>query len=354
MATHHQLPREEFEEIASLLWVPHPCRASDRVGLHSRPSAPATLFSMSRRLFYTDHYTLPLPDGHRFPITKYKLVREALAADGIFEFLPAPLAKPEVIALAHDPAYVNQFLQGALSSAAMRRIGFPWSPELVKRTLGSVGGTLSAATDALHPPSPSGKGGAPTSWSGTLAGGTHHAFRSEGSGFCVFNDIAIAILWLRAKGLAQRAAVVDLDVHQGDGTVQIFQDDADVLTTSVHCRTNFPFRKQQSKIDVELEDATHDEEYLRVVDDLLPKVAEFKPEILFYQSGVDGLATDALGRLSLSHAGLRERDRKVCSLAKAISVPLVITLGGGYSKPIEHTALAHANTFRTAAEVFQL
>jgi acetoin utilization deacetylase AcuC-like enzyme len=307
---------------------------------------------MSRRLFYTDHYTLPLPDGHRFPITKYRLVRETLEADGLFEFVPAPLAKPEVIGLAHDPEYVDQFLRGTLSTAAMRRIGFPWSPELVKRTLGSVGGTLSAAVEALHPPSPSRKDGAPTAWSGTLAGGTHHAFRAEGSGFCVFNDIAVAILWLRSKGLAQRMAVVDLDVHQGDGTAQIFQDEDLVLTTSVHCRTNFPFRKQVSKIDVELEDATHDDEYLRVVEDLLPRIADFRPEVLFYQSGVDGLATDALGRLSLSHAGLRERDRRVCSFARSLGVPLVITLGGGYSKPIEHTALAHANTFRMAAEIF--
>jgi acetoin utilization deacetylase AcuC-like enzyme len=296
---------------------------------------------MPRRLFYTDHYTLPLPDGHRFPITKYKLLRETLEGDGFFAFAPAPLAKPEIVTLAHDAAYVEQFVRGELPAPAMRRIGFPWSPELVKRTLGSVGGTLSAAMDALD-----------TGWGGALAGGTHHAFRAEGSGFCVFNDIAVAILWLRSKVLARRAAVIDFDVHQGDGTAQIFLEDADVLTTSVHCRTNFPFRKQRSKIDVELEDATHDEEYLRVVDGLLPRVAKFAPEILFYQSGVDGLATDALGRLSLSHAGLRERDRRVCSFARFVGVPLVITLGGGYSRPIEHTVLAHANTFRVAAEVF--
>ena len=297
---------------------------------------------MSRRLFYTDHYPLPLPDGHRFPITKYRLVRETLERDGLFAFAPAPLAKPEVIALAHDPQYVDQFVRGELSVQAMRRIGFPWSPELVRRTLGSVGGTLSATMDALD-----------TGWGGTLAGGTHHAFRAEGSGFCVFNDIAVAILWLRGKGRIQRAAVIDLDVHQGDGTSQIFQGDDLVLTTSVHCRANFPFRKQVSKIDVELEDATHDEEYLRVVDELLPRIADFRPEILYFQSGVDGLASDALGRLSLSHAGLKERDRKVLTFAKENKLPLVITLGGGYSKPIEHTALAHANTFRVAAEVFQ-
>jgi acetoin utilization deacetylase AcuC-like enzyme len=296
---------------------------------------------MSRRLFYTDHYPLPLPDGHRFPITKYRLVREALERDGLFGFSPAPLAKPEVIALAHDPTYVDQFIRGELPAPVMRRIGFPWSPELVRRTLGSVGGTLSATMDALD-----------TGWGGTLAGGTHHAFRAEGSGFCVFNDIAIAILWLRSRGRIQHAAVLDLDVHQGDGTAQIFQNDDLVLTTSVHCRANFPFRKQVSNIDVELEDATHDDEYLQVLDALLPRIADFRPEILYFQSGVDGLASDALGRLSLSHAGLKERDRKVLTFARENKLPLVITLGGGYSKPIEHTALAHANTFRVAADVF--
>ena len=310
---------------------------------------------MSRRLFYTDHYTLPLPDGHRFPIAKYRLLREMLGRDGFYEFAPAPLAKPEVVTLAHDATYVEQFVRGELSTQAMRRIGFPWSPELVKRTLGSVGATLSAAMDALGaPPFPAGEGGNAKggNFGGSLAGGTHHAFRNEGSGFCVFNDIAVAILWLRGKGLAQRAAVIDLDVHQGDGTAQIFQNDNLVLTTSVHCRANFPFRKQTSKIDVELEDATHDDEYLAVVDSLLPRVADFRPEILFYQSGVDGLATDTLGRLSLSHAGLKERDRRVCTFARGLAVPLVITLGGGYSRPIEHTVTAHANTFRTAAEAF--
>lgn len=296
---------------------------------------------MSRRLFYTDHYTLPLPDGHRFPIQKYRMLREMLERDGHFEFAPAPLAKAEVIALAHDSAYVEQFVGGELPAPVMRRIGFPWSPELVRRTLGSVGGTLSATMDALD-----------TGWGGTLAGGTHHAFRAEGSGFCVFNDIAVAILWLRSKQRIQRAAIIDLDVHQGDGTAQIFQNDDHVLTTSVHCRTNFPFRKQMSNIDVELEDATHDDEYLQVIDQLLPKIADFRPEILYFQSGVDGLASDALGRLSLSHTGLKERDRKVLTFAKEHKLPLVITLGGGYSKPIEHTALAHANTFRAAAEVF--
>jgi acetoin utilization deacetylase AcuC-like enzyme len=296
---------------------------------------------MPPTLYYTDHHEIPLPPGHKFPLEKYRLLRESLMREGGFHFVPAPLAEPEVIGLAHDAGYVDQFLAGMLSPAAMRRIGFPWSPQLVARSLASVGGTLAATETAMR-----------EGWGGTLAGGTHHAFRAEGSGFCVFNDIAVAILWLRREGRARRAAVLDLDVHQGDGTAQIFQHDAAVLTVSVHGQNNFPFRKQRSRIDVELPDGTGDEEYLRVLDRVLPPVLAFAPEVLFYQSGVDPLAADTLGRLALSHAGLQERDRRVMEAARGAGVPLVITLGGGYARPIEHTVLAHANTFRVALATF--
>jgi acetoin utilization deacetylase AcuC-like enzyme len=292
---------------------------------------------MSRRLFYTDHYTLPLPAGHKFPIEKYRMLRELLECAGGFEFEAAPLADPEKIELVHDPEYVEAFLEGTLSNAAMRRIGFPWSESLVKRTLASVGGTLAATAEALN-----------TGWGGTLAGGTHHAFAGEGSGFCVFNDIAVAIAWLRRRGKISRVAVIDLDVHQGDGTAHIFREDPEVLTLSVHCKNNFPLRKQVSKIDVELEAETGDEAYLEVLRAVLPRVREFDPEIVFYQAGVDGLKSDRLGHLSLTHAGLRERDRMVM---EAVGVPLVITLGGGYAEPIRLTAEAHAGTFLMAREV---
>jgi len=296
---------------------------------------------MSRRLFYCDHYEIPLPPGHKFPISKYGLIRGLLASDGFFQFECAPMADPEVIQLAHDPGYVQQFLNGTLPESVVRRIGFPWSEGLVQRTLASVGGTLGATRDALA-----------RGWGGNLAGGTHHAFSSEGSGFCVFNDIAIAVRWARSERNIARAAILDLDVHQGDGTAQIFQDDPTVLTVSFHARSNFPFRKQQSKIDVDLEDSTGDREYLDALDMVLPQVFAFEPDILFYQSGVDGLASDTLGRLALTHAGLRERDRRVMAAAHAHGVPFVVTLGGGYSKPIQLTAEAHANTFRTASEIF--
>jgi acetoin utilization deacetylase AcuC-like enzyme len=294
-----------------------------------------------RRLFYCDHHEIPLPPGHKFPIRKYRLIREMLAGDGQYALLPSEPAEPATIERVHDPEYVERFLAGELPTAAQRRIGFPWSEQLVKRTLGSVGGTLAATADALA------KG-----YGGNLAGGTHHAFRGEGSGFCVFNDIAVAAVWAReSRGIA-RAAVVDLDVHQGDGTALIFQDDEQVLTFSVHGRKNFPFRKQRSKIDVELEDGTGDDEYLNAVESVLPQVFAFEPQIVFYQSGVDALGSDLLGRLALTQEGMERRDQLVIGGCKEHGIPLVITLGGGYGNPIESTVLAHANTFRVAFEQF--
>ena len=291
------------------------------------------------RIYYSDQHEIPLPAGHKFPLRKYRLLREALAADGRFDLEPAPLASIETICLAHDREYVQHFINGTLDPQAMRRIGFPWSEGLVRRTLASAGGTLAATRDAF-----AGGIGA------TLSGGTHHAFRSEGSGFCVFNDVAIAIHSMRAQGDQRRVGVVDLDVHQGDGTAHFFENDASVLTLSLHGARNFPFRKQRSTIDVELPDRTGDEEYLRALDRVLPRVWEFEPAMLFYLSGVDALESDVLGRLSLTYAGLDARDERVIGGARKRLIPLVITLGGGYSNPIELTVAAHANTFRVAAK----
>jgi len=292
------------------------------------------------RLFYCDHHQIPLPAAHKFPIRKYKMLRDRLAAAG-FRLDPAPLADPHILELAHDSQYVAKFLSGTLEAAAMRRIGFPWSEGLVRRTLASAGGTMAAARDALE-----------TGIGGTLAGGTHHAFRSEGSGFCVFNDVAIAIHWLRSRNEITRAAVVDLDVHQGDGTAHFFEHDPAVLTLSLHGANNFPFHKQRSRIDVELPDKTGDPEYLAALDTALPRVWDFEPQLVFYLSGVDALDSDVLGRLSLTHEGLKARDRRVIGGAREHNVPLAITLGGGYSDPIERTVEAHANTFSIAAEIF--
>lgn len=293
------------------------------------------------RLYYCDHHEIPLPEGHKFPIRKYRLLREQLAADGSYQFVASEFAPKEIIKRVHDEQYVEQFLAGELPPQVQRRIGFPWSEQLVRRTLGSVGGTLAAANDALT-------GG----FGGNLAGGTHHAFRNEGSGFCVFNDIAVATLWAREQRGVQRVAVVDLDVHQGDGTAKIFEDDPQVLTLSLHGRKNFPFRKQRSKLDVELEDGTGDEEYLATLERVLPQVFAFQPELVFFQSGVDALLCDRLGRLSLTHEGMNRRDQMVIGACREQGVPLVVTLGGGYGDPIESTVAAHVTTFRVAFRHF--
>ena len=271
-------------------------------------------------------------------MSKYRLLRERLAATGLFTLEPAPLASAQTIEIAHDPAYVRDFLSGGLSLDAMRRIGFPWSEPLVQRTCASVGGTLAAARRSLD-----------TGGSGTLAGGTHHAFCAEGSGYCIFNDVVIAIKSLRAAGLIGRAAIIDLDVHQGDGTALMLEGDPLSYTLSAHGRHNFPFRKQQSTVDIEFDDGTGDAEYLARVAEALPAVFAFQPEIVFYQAGVDALATDALGRLSLTPEGMAARDTLVLDGIRRTGVPLVITLGGGYSNPIEQTVDAHERTFRLAS-----
>lgn len=259
------------------------------------------------------------------------MLRDSLS--DVFEFEPAPPADAAAIERVHDPAYVRAFLNGTLDTAAVRRIGFPWSEGLVNRTLASVGGTLAATREALA-----------SGWGGTLAGGTHHAFPRYGSGYCVFNDFAIAIADVRL-----RAAIIDLDVHQGDGTAAFFEKNPEVFTLSLHGANNFPFHKQTSKLDVVFPDGTGDSPYLETLNSVLPHVESFAPEIVFYQSGVDTLAEDTLGRLDLSLAGLAERDRLVFATVHRLGVPLVITLGGGYANPIERTVEAHAQTFVAAA-----
>jgi acetoin utilization deacetylase AcuC-like enzyme len=260
-----------------------------------------------------------------------------LEADGVYRLEPAPLADRAAIEQAHNPSYVASILDGSVDPRVMRRIGFPWSEGLVRRTLASVGGTLAATADAMA-----------TGFGGNLAGGTHHAFYGEGAGFCVFNDLAIAI-----RAVRRRAAVIDLDVHQGDGTASIFEGDDSVLTVSVHCENNFPFRKQRSSIDVALPDGIEDGAYLEHLLEILPVIADFRPEIVFYQAGVDGLATDRLGRLQLTHEGLAVRDRTLFEFVGRLAIPIVVTLGGGYSEPIGATVLGHTNTFRQAWAVLQ-
>lgn len=297
------------------------------------------------RVFYTDHFTVPLPPGHRFPMHKYAALRGRLLADGVLEpgeLFPARPAPLEAVLAVHDPDYVRGYLDGTLDPKALARIGFPWSPAMVARTLASAGGTLLAAQAALE-----------DGFAGVLAGGTHHAYRSEGSGFCVFNDIAIAAIDLIARGAARRVLVVDLDVHQGDGTASIFERDRRVFTFSMHGERNFPARKQVSDLDVPLRDQCGDDEFLALLDEHMAAAYErSQPDFVIYQGGVDPLAQDRLGRLALTHAGLLERDRRVFREARERKLPLVATLGGGYSDPIDPTLDAHVNTYRAAREVF--
>ena len=288
-------------------------------------------------LYYCDHEPLPLPEGHKFPIAKYQMLRDRLFLEPRFRFEPAPLAAREDIELAHDPAYVQGVIDGSLPPHGFRRIGFPWSAQMVRRTLCSAGGTLAATEEALR-----------TGFGATLAGGTHHAHYAEGSGFCVFNDIAIAI---RKHGFP-RAAVIDLDVHQGDGTAAIFEGDPSVFTLSLHGAHNFPFRKQRSCLDIPLADGSTDGEYLAALACALPNVWEFRPDVVFYQAGVDGLATDTLGRLALTPRGMAIRDRMVLADCHRRGIATVQVLGGGYSLPIQLTVEAHAQTFLTALEIF--
>ena len=293
------------------------------------------------QLFYCDEHEFPLPPGHKFAGTKYRLLRERIAADARFCLTPSTFVPREVLTRVHGPAYVDSFLTGSIAPAAMRRIGLPWSRELVNRTLASAGGTLLATRTALA-----------CGIAGNLAGGTHHAFRDEGSGFCVFNDIAIAVACARAEWDIDCAAVIDLDVHQGDGTAAMFAGDMQVFTFSMHGASNFPFRKQRSSLDIELPDGADDALYLERLRSGLERVWNFGPELVVFQSGVDALASDRLGRLSLTRAGLLERNRIVLRETRRRGIPVVITLGGGYSEPIQLTVDAHEDTFQTAAEIY--
>ena len=292
-------------------------------------------------LFYCDHHPLPLPDGHKFPLAKYRMVRDLLTADDTFDLQEAPFVTETNLLRVHTADYVQGFLNGTLEPSVTRRIGFPWSPGLVARTLASTGATLAATRKALE-----------SGIAGTMAGGTHHAFRNEGSGFCVFNDLAVAAEWARVCRRIERVAIIDLDVHQGDGTATIFENDEGVFTFSLHGARNFPFRKQRSRLDIELPDGAQSEKYFAALDRGLAEIWPFDPQLILYQAGVDTLSTDRLGRLALTLEDLARRDRLVFSEATRRGIPIAVTMGGGYSEPIELTAEAHAQTFRTGAAVF--
>lgn len=292
-------------------------------------------------LFYCDHHPLPLPEGHKFPLSKYRMVRDLLSSDARMEMREAPFAGHGDLLRVHTQEYVDGFLSGTLERGIIRRIGFPWSEGLVQRTLASTGGTLAATCTALE-----------TGIAGTVAGGTHHAFRSEGAGFCVFNDLAVSAEWARQCCGIKRIGIIDLDVHQGDGTASIFENDDGVFTLSLHGARNFPFRKQRSRLDVELPDGAQADQYFAALERGLAAVWAFDPQLLLFQAGVDTLWSDRLGRMSLRLEDLAARDQAVFGEARRRGIPIAVTMGGGYSEPIERTAEAHAQTFRTAASVF--
>ena len=297
------------------------------------------------RVFHSQAYAVPLPTGHRFPMPKYPLLRERLLGDGTLSEADLTASHPvdlDALLLVHDRAYVHAVVSGGLTEAEVRRLGFPWSEQLVLRSRASVAGTVAAARDALC-----------NGIAGNLAGGTHHAFADHGEGYCVFNDHAVAFRLLQLEGRVDRAVIVDLDVHQGNGTAAIFAADESVFTFSMHGARNFPFRKQRSSLDVELGDGCEDAEYLALLSHHLPIALDAaRADVLFYQGGVDPLAEDALGRLRLTHAGLRARDRMVITAARDRAIPVVLTLGGGYARPLEASVEAHCGTYREARAVF--
>lgn len=296
------------------------------------------------KLFYTGHFVLPLPPGHRFPMEKYSRLRDRLAASGRFgedDIRVPPAASDAEILRAHDPDYLARVAAGTLAPAEMRRIGFPWSLEMVERSRRSSGATLAACRVALE-----------EGMAANLAGGTHHAHRGFGSGFCVFNDAAIAALALLAENRARRVAIIDCDVHQGDGTATILAGEPRAFTFSIHGERNFPFQKQHSDLDVELPDGTGDAAYLAALDGALGEVfRRAEPDFAIYLAGADPYAGDRLGRLKLTRAGLAERDRRVLGACRQRGIPVAIAMAGGYGHDIDDTVAIHATTILTAQSI---
>jgi len=295
------------------------------------------------KAFYTDHFVLPLPEGHRFPMEKYRMVREQVGLLTGLELTEAPAATDTELLLAHDPVYLQRVITGTLAPAAQREIGFPWSAGMVERSRRSVGATIAATQVALE-----------EGIAVNLAGGTHHAYRDKGSGFCVFNDAAVAArVMQRHRGLS-RIAIVDLDVHQGNGTASILRRDASIFTLSLHGEKNFPFRKEPSDLDVGLPDGCADDQYLAALSSALQELKQrFKPELIIYLAGADPHEADRLGRLKLTFAGLAARDQAVFEFAQSLGIGVAITMAGGYGTDINNTVQVHVQTISRALDHWQ-
>ncbi len=293
------------------------------------------------RLFYTDVFVLPLPAGHRFPMEKYARLRQALLASGEFresDFHLPPAVSDEELARAHDLDYIHRVSHGRLDDKAQKAIGFPWSAGMVERSRRSAGATLSACRAALE-----------DGVAANLAGGTHHAFRDHGEGFCVFNDAAVAARAMQAEGLAGRILIVDCDVHQGNGTASILAGDDSIFTFSIHGARNYPFDKEQSDLDIELPDGCSDAAYLLRLEEGLHTAFDIAhPDLFIYLAGADPYHDDRLGRLGLSFAGLAERDRMVYAQCNARHVPVAIAMAGGYARNIDDTVRIHCTTLLLA------
>jgi len=297
------------------------------------------------RVFYTPRYYADIGHGHIFPIRKFEMVRDQLLAEGtlrVDELTEPEPASIEQVKLVHNEDYVTRLCDGTLTPKEIRRLGLPWSQSLVTRSFYAVGGTIAASRSALE-----------LGYGSNLAGGTHHSFADRGEGFCVLNDVAVAIRTLRKELLINRAAIVDCDVHQGNGTATIFSGDHDTFTFSMHGANNYPLFKATSHLDIELADGTSDDEYLSVLTKNLSHVFRFEPEIVFYLAGADPYVNDKLGRLALSIPGLRERDALVLRECYVHEIPVVTVMSGGYGKDIKDTIEIHCNTIRMVKEIFE-
>jgi acetoin utilization deacetylase AcuC-like enzyme len=296
-------------------------------------------------LYFHEIYSSGLDRTARFPVDRYQLLAQKLSAlddENLISWQIPRLAKKEEILLVHQKEYVERFFNHQLSEKQIRRIGLrPWKKAIVERTLRLTGGALQAMEQVLihgH------------IMAGNMAGGTHHAFREEGAGYCIFNDLAICAQHALVNSTVKKILILDLDVHQGDGTAKIFENDQRVFTVSLHGKNNFPFRKQVSDWDIEFENDTGDEEYLTVLDQVLIKLSNEDFDLIFFQAGVDGLASDALGLLNLSREGLMERNKRVFACREQMELPMVIFMGGGYAKPIDDTVDAFTDLFLEAAK----
>lgn len=301
---------------------------------------------MDLPLIYHPDYVAPLPPEHRFPMTKFKKLYEMLLIDQIADasqfYLPSPPPQ-NWIERVHLPDYVQAYCEGTIDSKAQRRIGLPWSPELVNRTCTAVGGTILTAQLALQ-----------HGLACNTAGGTHHAFPSYGSGFCIFNDLAIAARHLQQLELVKQVLIVDLDVHQGDGTAFIFQNDPSVFTFSLHCEVNFPGTKQQSDLDVPLPEGMEDDEYLQTLANYLPDLlSQVKPDLVFYDAGVDPHLGDRLGKLALTDTGIFRREMQVLTTCVSLGYPVACVIGGGYADNIDALVYRHSLLHRAASDVYR-